>query len=232
MNDPSIQCDLCDNWNHIDCVGISNPKYEKLKEDPNPWYCPNCVNLMPFSSVKSKELANQFSLQSTPDNQRKPIKKIGTKTRETRNKFRDLNQLFDQTEHSVSCDYYNLTDFRKVKNTQQDLSILHLNISSLSAHINDLKTFLNLVDSKFDIICISESRLSLKHPQTTNIELPGYNIEHIPTESAAGGVLMYISQKLSYQPRKDLHIYSPKELESVFIHFCYQNCWFQTNQVI
>ena len=48
---------------------------------------------------------------------------------------------------------------------QQDLSILHLNISSISAHINDLRNFLNLVHRKIDIICISESRIStLKQP--------------------------------------------------------------------
>ena len=99
---------------------------------------------------------------------------------------------------------------------QKDLSIIHLNISSISSHINDLRNFLNLINLKIDIICISESRISTKNPQTTNIDLPGYNIEQTPTESSAGGTLIYISQSLSYKPRKDLHIYCAKELESVF----------------
>ena len=67
---------------------------------------------------------------------------------------------------------------------QQDLSILHLNISSISGHINNLRNLLNLVNQKIDI-CISESRTSTKNPQTTNIGLPGYNIEQTPTESSA-----------------------------------------------
>ena len=33
---------------------------------------------------------------------------------------------------------------------------------SLSSHINVLATFLNLVETKFDITCITESRLSQK----------------------------------------------------------------------
>ena len=33
--------------------------------------------------------------------------------------------------------------------------ILHLNISSISAHINNLRNFLNLANQKTDIICIS-----------------------------------------------------------------------------
>ena len=103
------------------------------------------------------------------------------------------------------------------------MSILHLNISSISAYIDDLRTFLNLINHKFDIICISESRISTKHLQTTNIDLPSINIEQTPTESSAGGTLIYISQNLSYKPRKDLQIYCPKELESTFIELLIPN---------
>ena len=46
---------------------------------------------------------------------------------------------------------------------------------------------------------------------------PGYNIEQTPTESSAGGTLIYVSQNLSYKRRTDLKICSPKKLESVFI---------------
>ena len=107
---------------------------------------------------------------------------------------------------------------------QQDLSILHLNISSISAHINYLRNFLNFVNQKIDIICISESRISTKNPpQTTKIDLPGYNIEQTPTESSAGGALIYISQRVSCKSRKDLHIYCAKELESVFIDLLIPN---------
>ena len=103
------------------------------------------------------------------------------------------------------------------------MSILYLNISSISAHIDDLRTFLNLAHQKFDIICISESRLSSKYPQTTNIDLPGFKMERTPTESSAGGTLIYIFQSLSYKPRKDLQIYCPKELESTFTELLIPN---------
>ena len=73
------------------------------------------------------------------------------------------------------------------------------------------------------MICISESRLSQKKPQTTNINLTGYSIEQTPTESSAGGILLYISQNFSYKQRKDLQIYYPKELESMFIELTIPN---------
>ena len=118
-------------------------------------------------------------------------------------KFQQLNNLFDQSENTISCDYYDLKDFQEIKIKQQDFSLLHLNISSLSCHINDLVDFLALLNTKFDVICITETRLSHKNPITTNIELPGYNTEQTPTESSAGGTLIYISQNLSYKRRTD-----------------------------
>ena len=54
---------------------------------------------------------------------------------------------------------------------------------SLPAHSDDLKTFLNLLNKSFDIICISESRLSTKTSLTTNANIPGYNIEETPIKS-------------------------------------------------
>ena len=44
-------------------------------------------------------------------------------------------------------------------------------------------------------------RISTKHPQTTNIDLTGFNIEQTPTESSTGETLIYISQNFSYKPR-------------------------------
>ena len=94
---------------------------------------------------------------------------MNKKTREFLKTFRKMSQIFEQSENPLSCDYYDNSDFKKLKiNKQQDLPILHLNISSISANIDDLRAFLNLVNHKFYIICISESRISKsthKHKQ-------------------------------------------------------------------
>ena len=97
------------------------------------------------------------------------------------------------------------------------MAVLHLNISLLSSHINELKLLLSSFNLNFDIICITESRITKSNLPTSNIHIPGYNIEQTPTESSAGGTLIYISQKLSYKNRLDLQIYHPKHLESTFI---------------
>ena len=144
-------------------------------------------------------------------------------------RFKQVNQLFDQSENSISCDYYDVDDFNKIVVNQSDLTVIHLNISSLALHIDKLKLFLSLIKTKFDIICISESRITKNNSLTTNINIPGYNFEHTPTESKAGGSLMYISDKISYKLRNDLNIYCSKQLESVFIEVLIPN---KQNQLI
>ena len=65
--------------------------------------------------------------------------------------------------------------------------LLHVNIASLNAHIDDLKTVLARSKFNFDIIGISEHKIC-KDMTPNNIDIPGYN-EFIfePTETTHGG---------------------------------------------
>ena len=125
--------------------------------------------------------------------------------------------MLEESENPVSCDYYDVHDLSKVQIHQHDLSIIHLNISSLASHIHELKLFLSLLKFSFDVFCISASRISKHNLPTISINIPGYNTEHTPTESKAGETLMYISEKNSYKIRNDLNIYNPEQLESILI---------------
>ena len=218
--DPSVCCDLCNMWSNIECVNISSKTYEKLQDDvASAWYCPICVRSLPFSELRTKELKiflSSDTIEHTQKPQKTP-KRLNKQTRELIKKFFQNSQLNDSIENTVSCDYYDLNDFNKVIVTKQDLAVLHLNISLLSSHINELKLLLSSSNLNFDIICITESRITKSNLPTSNIHIPGYNIEQTPTESSAGSTLIYISQKISYKNRPDLQIYHPKQLESIFI---------------
>ena len=50
-------------------------------------------------------------------------------------RFMQVNQLFDQSENSISCDYYNVDNLNKIVINQSDLAVMHVNISSLALHI-------------------------------------------------------------------------------------------------
>ena len=111
-------------------------------------------------------------------------------------RFKQVNQFFHQSENSISCDYYDVDDINKIMINQSDLTVIQLNMSSLALQIDKRKLFLSLIKTKFDIICISESRITKNNSLTTNFNIPGYNFEHTPAESKAGGLLMYISKNL------------------------------------
>ena len=54
--------------------------------------------------------------------------------------------------------------------------------------------------------------------------LPYFHYQGTPTESSAGGALLYIADYLTYKQRKDLtkQTYKSKELESIFIEIMYK----------
>ena len=137
-------------------------------------------------------------------------------------RFCQINQIFDDNKIVIICNYSSNEDLNKLNTGKHDLYILDLNISSLSSHIDNLKFLLSLLTAKVDILCISGSRISQKNLATINLDILGYNIEHTPTESSAGGTLMYISKDISYVLR-DLRICSPRELESMFIEITIPN---------
>ena len=49
------------------------------------------------------------------------------------------------------------------------------------------------------------------------MQLENYNIEHVPTESANGGVSLYIKKAINCKLRPDLMIYEKRELEIIEI---------------
>ena len=95
---------------------------------------------------------------------------------------------------------------------------MHLNISSLPCHIDELTNLLNELNTNFKVIVgITESRLTTKKDEINSIELSNYNIEHTPTKYDEGGVLLFISKQLNYKNSNDLKMYQDKTLEYVFV---------------
>ena len=69
----------------------------------------------------------------------------------------------------------------------------------------------------FDIIAIIETRITKQVSLLNNLNLNNYSFEFTPTETSAGGTLLYIPNHLSYKCCTDLKIYKNNELESTFI---------------
>ena len=212
-------------WSHIECVNKSPKTYEKLQNNyVSAWYCPICVRRLLFSDLRTIELRIFLSSDTTAHTQKpqKIPKKLNKQARELMKEFSQISQLNDPNENTASCDCYDLNDFNKVIAVLHlNMAVLHLNISSLGSHINELKLLLSSLNLNFDIICMSESRITKSNLPSSNIHIPGYNIEQTPAESSAGGSLIYISQKLSYKTGliskyTTLNIWNPHSLRYSF----------------
>ena len=77
----------------------------------------------------------------------------------------------------------------------------------LSFHFDELESLISNSKNDFQIIGISETTLCKTQKTTTNIPLENYNIEHVPTESANSGVLLYIKKVINHKLTPDLMIY-------------------------
>ena len=74
------------------------------------------------------------------------------------------------------------------------MTLFHLNISSLPYHIDEFTELLSHLEINFEIIGITESRLTTKRDPMNDINIPCYSIEHTLTKSNKGGALLYISR--------------------------------------
>ena len=77
-----------------------------------------------------------------------------------------------------------------LKLQKKQFSLMHLNISSLQYHFEELNDLLETSKTKFSVIGITESRLKKGITPISNINLQNYKIEHTPTESEKGGSLL------------------------------------------
>ena len=64
---------------------------------------------------------------------------------------------------------------------------------------------------------MSETRITRNVSLLNNLNLNNYSFEFTPTETCAGGTLLYIANHLSYKCRNDLNNYKKNELEYAFI---------------
>ena len=126
-------------------------------------------------------------------------------------------QTGDFTSDTITSKYYTPFEFLESNLSKHGFSVLHINIASLQAHIDDLKQLLVLLNYSFDVIGISETKLKVNVKPSTNIEIDGYNLENTPTQTHFGGVALYVKKCYDSKLRTDLSSSVEQMAESVFI---------------
>ena len=125
----------------------------------------------------------------------------------------------DDPDNVVNIKYYSINEIQllKVANKDKSLSMFHINAWSLNKSFGDLEYLLKCTNKKFDVVAVSETRITRNTSKLCNISLKNYSVESTSTESPAGGTLLYVANHLSYKPCNDLNIYKKFELESTFV---------------
>ena len=97
-------------------------------------------------------------------------------------------------------------------------------IASLVKNKEELETILSMMELKFDVIGITETKLKTANPPM-DININGYNCYSTPTEADEGGSLLYTKEDCNVKPlpRLDRIMCKPKHLESVFVEICNKN---------
>ena len=229
--DKVVECDLCELWIHIKCNNLNYLDYRCLYKCDESWYCLECCStIFPFNSLLSNKkflacctntdsniiqwkdlendhasslslklssnlglLVNQFS-NATPENSNDP-EKISS------SKYYDTEEM-----HNIEIPHNN-----------KSLSLFHINACSLNKNFDDLQHLLSFTKKNFDIIAISETRITKQVSLLNNLNLNNYSFEFTPNETFAGGTLLYIANNLSNKCHNDLNIDKKNELGSTFI---------------
>ena len=100
---------------------------------------------------------------------------------------------------------------------KKSLSLFHINACSLNKNFDDFQHLLSCTKTKFDIIAISETRITKQVSLSNNLNLNNYSFEFTPTETSAGGTLLYIANHLLYKCRNDLNIYKEMNLNLILL---------------
>ena len=131
--------------------------------------------------------------------------------------FEDNDKDFDLTP-LLDCKYVSIDSFKTIKQQKDTFSIIHLNIASLKKHKEEFETVLNMLDFKFDVIGITETKIKKDILPDYDLKIPGYKHYYTPTECDKGGTMLYISDHYNCVLRKNLEkiVYKSYVLESTF----------------
>ena len=184
-----------------------------MQTSQEPWYCKNCIKqILPFSELSDSQLS-----RATIENLISSPKKIIWDN--------NLVSLNDQYETAIKNDSFTPNEFYgNLKTISPTYNLyIHMNISLIQYHINDLRDLVEIWLNKPKIIGITECRLRKNRKVLSNVDLNDYSFEFTTTKSTKRGTLIYIQNDLRYNISKDLNLYRGKELESTFIEIIKPN---------
>ena len=171
--DQAIECKLCDSWVHIKYNDLNYSDYKCLQNSNDPRFCiSRRSETLPFNTVKTKTFISNFydsnnKSKNIDDNDSSLLLKPSEHLKHLVNQFHNMSSPADDIntddpENTVSSKYYDVDELQnlKITNKSKSLSLFHINSCSLSNNFDDLQHLLSCTNISFDIIAITETRIT------------------------------------------------------------------------
>ena len=122
----------------------------------------------------------------------------------------DANNFLESFTLQLNFDYFQTHDFHQLirkKQAQNSFSILHTDICSLHANVEDLETLINNLEHNFSVVALSETWTSKQEinkpfPELKNYQ-PFYATQGTTTKSGCG---FYVRKGLKFKSGRDLDL--------------------------
>ena len=107
-------------------------------------------------------------------------------------------QKINVTPQISSSKYYDIDEIHNVEipNKNKSLSLFHINACSYNRNFDDHQHLLSWAKNNFDIVRVTETRITKKLSLLNNLNPNNYSYEFTPTKTTAGGTLLYIVNHL------------------------------------
>ncbi len=126
----------------------------------------------PFGSLKTEELSNLFDFDG-------PSFVDSALSFEITSGLTNLHNLqdYDTDENlpsNIDSNYHTVQDVSSSDISDNDLSLFHMNVRSLSCHFDELHSVQVNLKIGFDVVAVTETSNSFDHPLSTNVDIAGY----------------------------------------------------------
>ena len=206
--DNAVQCDLCELSIRIKCNSLIYFDYRYLQNCNESWYFMElCSTLFPFNSLLSNKkflaccISSDSNIVQSKDlgNDHDSLLLLKPSPNLLVSQFKMLPQKIVMALKIFFL--LSIMTLTKRLTLFLSLSLFRINACFLNKNFDNLQHLLSCIKKHFDIIAISERRITKQVSLLNNLNLNNYSFEFTLTETSAGGTLLYIANHLSYKCR-------------------------------
>ena len=110
--------------------------------------------------------------------------------------------FFNDKRQQVDSPYFSAENFIAISEqlNKDNFSILHLNIRSLNANIENFRTFLASLNENFSVIVFTESWYNETGNENSSLNLNNfYSVHQTRNNKNGGGICIYIHKQLEFK---------------------------------